>query len=63
MYQHAKKGVAFNLLDNDYHRYPTDHVLKSYNRYEILSFCLRLAHRAELVTGYLPDDFTIMLYK
>jgi hypothetical protein len=63
MYLHARKGVAFNLLDHDYHRYPTDHVLKSYNRYEILGYCLRLATRAELVTGYLPDDFTIMLYK
>ena len=63
MYQHAKKGVAFNMLDDDYHRYPSDHVLRSYNRYEILGFCLRLATRAELVTGYLPDDFTIMLYK
>lgn len=63
MYQHAKKGVAFNLLDGDHCVFPANHVLKSYNRYEILSFCLRLANRAELVTGYLPDDFTIMLYK
>lgn len=63
MYLHARKGVAFNLLDYDYHRYPTDHVLRSYNRYEILSYCLRLATRAELITGYLPEDFTIMLYK
>lgn len=63
MYQHAKKGVAFNLLDGDHHHYPNNHVLKSYNRYEILSYCLRLANRAELVTDYLPDDFTIMLYK
>ena len=63
MYMHAKKGVAFNLLDHDHHHYPSDHMLRSYNRYEILSYCLRLAARAELITGYLPDDFTIMLYK
>jgi SAM-dependent methyltransferase len=63
MYQHARKAVAFNLLDGDYRYYPAEHVLKGYNRYEILSYCLRLATRAELVTGYLADDFTIMLYK
>jgi SAM-dependent methyltransferase len=61
LYQCARKGVAFNLLDAE--TFPSDNLLKSYNRYVILSFCLRLATRAELVTGYLPEDFTIMMYK
>ena len=61
MYEHARKGVAFNLLDNEH--YTSDSVLKSYNRYEVLGYCLRLAERAELITGYLPDDFTILMYK
>jgi trans-aconitate methyltransferase len=61
MYTLARKGVAFNLLDKE--KFPPDDLLRAYHKHEILGFCLRLANRAELVTGYADDDFTIMLYK
>ena len=61
LYRLVKQGVAFNLLDRD--AFAPNDLLKSYNRYEVYGFCQRLAKRAELVTGYLPDDFTIMMYK
>jgi SAM-dependent methyltransferase len=61
LYQVARKGLAFNLLDSETFR--SGDLLKSYNRYEVLSFCLRLGNRVELVTGYLEDDFTIWMDK
>lgn len=60
-YRIARRGVAFNLLDEE--KFRSNNLLKSYNRFEVLSYCLRLAERAELITGYLEDDFTIMMYK
>lgn len=61
MYVCARKGVAFNLLNSE--TYTSTAVLKSYNKYEVLGYCLRLANSTELKIGYLEDDFTIMMYK
>lgn len=61
LYDCARKGFAFNLLNEE--TYPSTEVIKSYNKYEVLGYCLRLANRAELKMGYLEDDFTIMMYK
>jgi trans-aconitate methyltransferase len=61
MYACARKGVAFNLLNEE--TFPSTTIIKSYNKYEVLSYCLRLANCAELKIGYLEDDFTIYMYK
>jgi SAM-dependent methyltransferase len=61
LYHVARCGVAFNLLDED--GFTSTEWLKAYNKEEVLMFCKRLATRAELVTNYQPDDFTILLYK
>ncbi len=61
MYRYARKGFAFNLLNEE--TYTSTALIKSYNKYEVLGYCLRLANRAELKIGYLEDDFTIMMYK
>jgi trans-aconitate methyltransferase len=61
MYNSARIGVAFNLLDDE--AVKSNNLLRAYNKYEVLGFCLQLARRAELITGYVEDDFTIMMYK
>lgn len=61
MYDCASKGVAFNLLNEE--TYPSTPIVRSYNKYEVLGYCLRLANRAEMKIGYLEDDFTIWMYK
>lgn len=61
LYDCARKGFAFNLLNEE--TYPSTEVIKSYNKYEVLGYCLRLANRAEMKIGYLENDFTIMMYK
>lgn len=61
MYNSVKEGMAFNLLDDEKIS-PTD-FLKPYNREEVLEFCLSLTSNVQVVTGYLPEDFTIMMYR
>lgn len=62
MYALARKGIAFNLLDED--GFVSETLLTAYNKDEVLHFCKVLAEdKAVCVTGYLPDDFTIMMYK
>lgn len=57
----ANKGVAFNLLDDEFHAGHTD--LKTYDQVEILKFCMQLAPHTEVVNGYYPGDFTMLLLK
>ena len=61
MYDSAAKGIAFNLLDAD--RFTSNTILKAYDRNEILSYCQRLCASVEILTGYLEDDFTILMRK
>ncbi|MFZ6011718.1 MAG: class I SAM-dependent methyltransferase [Bacteroidota bacterium] len=61
LYSRARRGVAFNLLDDS--NFVSSDWLKAYNRNEVFQFSQNLASRAELITGYLPDDFTILMFK
>jgi len=60
----AKKGVAFNLLSS---YSPLD--LKDTNSFfyyqpeEILKICLKYTKKVQLIHHYLPNDFTIYMYK
>ncbi|HHH38296.1 MAG TPA: class I SAM-dependent methyltransferase [Sedimenticola sp.] len=60
MYRHCRRGTAFNLLDA---RRVRAHDLYSADPGETLAFCRTVARRCRLVEGYLPDDFTLYLYR
>jgi len=61
MYDTARKGVAFNLLDKEV--FERGNLMNAYDQVEMINFCRGLASRWEVVNGYLPGDFTIYLYK
>lgn len=61
MYSLAQKGVAFNMLDNASH--VDNETYAAYSPLEIADFCSTFANKVEIVTDYLPQDFTIYLYK
>ena len=61
MWNAARRGVAFNLLDADQQK--AEGPLQVYNSQAVLDFCRQLDSDAELVTGYHPEDFTILMRK
>lgn len=61
MWSIAKKGLAFNMLDRAMH--VNDNTYASYDPKEITDFCGILGGRVETIMGYLPQDFTIYIYK
>lgn len=60
-YKHATMGLAFNLLDEETTN--SDYMLKTYKQQDVLDFCIQLNPNATLITGYRPDDFTILMTK
>ena len=61
MIQSAKKGVAFNMLDD--HLFPEHNLLKAHNRAYVTAFCTKLTKNIEIIDGYLKDDFTVFIRK
>lgn len=61
MYSLANKAVAFNMLDKLTH--VDNETYAAYHPGEIADFCSTFAGRVEMVTDYLPQDFTVYLYK
>jgi trans-aconitate methyltransferase len=61
MYDAAKIAVAFNMLNRATH--VDDDVYAAYNPTEVVDFCKTFCPRVEIITDYLPQDFTIYLYK
>jgi SAM-dependent methyltransferase len=61
MWEVAQKGIAFNLLDA--RQFVADDVLCGYEPDEVLRFCREMDGEAELVSGYLVDDFTVLMRK
>jgi SAM-dependent methyltransferase len=59
MWEAATRGLAFNLLDANV--FEANHVLCGQDPDAILAFCRTLDPAAELVTGYVADDFTILM--
>lgn len=59
MWEAATRGVAFNLLDASV--FKADHVLCGQDPEAILAFCRTLDPRADIVTGYVADDFTVLM--
>ncbi|MEO1054598.1 MAG: class I SAM-dependent methyltransferase [Bacteroidota bacterium] len=61
MFGAAKKGVAFNMLDD---RHFGEHpLLRAHDRSKVLAWCQKLSKNVDCVDGYLPEDFTIYLHK
>lgn len=61
MWEIASKGIAFNMLDASVSE--SNSVVVSRDPEQILAYCRNLDPNAELVTGYLPEDFTILMRK
>jgi trans-aconitate methyltransferase len=60
MFDLAKIGVAFNMLDADY--WQGDETYMTYSMAEVYEFCLRLTNKVQVRHDYTPEDFTIYLY-
>jgi SAM-dependent methyltransferase len=59
MWNIARLGVAFNLLDE--HVFESDVVLCGHDPDQILSYCRNLDPSAEIDHDYSPEDFTILM--
>jgi cyclopropane fatty-acyl-phospholipid synthase-like methyltransferase len=61
MYTHAKKGVACTFLHASFH--PSDETYLAYLPEEVEKECSTYAQESQIITGYLPYDFTVYLIK
>jgi hypothetical protein len=61
MWEVAKQGIVFNLLDAN--QFESDTILCAYAQREVLTICQQLDPDAKIYTGYLADDFTVTLHK
>ncbi|HUX53820.1 MAG TPA: class I SAM-dependent methyltransferase [Williamwhitmania sp.] len=61
MIGHARRGVGFNMLNIA--TFPHSSFLKAHERYTTLALCKSLAKKVIVTENYLPDDFTIFIYK
>jgi SAM-dependent methyltransferase len=59
MWRACRRGLAFNLLDANH--FAHDYVLCGQDPDAVHAYCRQLSPSAELVSGYLPDDFTILM--
>lgn len=59
MFACARKGVAFTMLNKDYH--PDDEIYAAYSVEEVRRFCLSLTANVVVLRDYLPHDFTVLL--
>jgi SAM-dependent methyltransferase len=61
MYDLAEKGLAFNMLNQLDHI--DDTTFAAYDPQEVAAYCQTFTARVEIMTDYLPQDFTVFLYK
>ncbi len=61
MYGIAKKGLAFNMLNREAHI--DDETYAAYDPNEVADFCKTICTNVQIVIGYLPQDFTVYLYR
>ena len=61
MWEQARLGIAFNLLDD--RKQESSGFIQAYDPVRILGFCRQLDPHAELLTDYHPEDFTILMRK
>ncbi len=61
MFELSKKGLAFNMLNREIH--VDDETYAAYDPNEVSDFCKTLTPNVQIILGYLPQDFTIYMYK
>ncbi len=61
MYQHAKIGVGFNLLNKGF--FDEDKLYLTYDPLKVLEYCKTFAKDVKVIFEYLQGDFTIYLFK
>ncbi len=61
MFEHARYGIAFNMLNSTIHN--TDETYFAYNIDEVLVYCKTMTDNVQVVSNYLPQDFTVYMYK
>jgi cyclopropane fatty-acyl-phospholipid synthase-like methyltransferase len=61
LFSQAREGFAFNMLNESAH--PSDDTYLAYNTEEVTAYCKTLSPRVIVMTGYLPWDFTVYMYK
>lgn len=60
LFKSCNIGLAFNLLS---HLDSNDGLLLFYDMEDVLAYCDTLSQKTELIKGYLPNDFTVWMYK
>ena len=61
MFQYSKKGVAFNMLNWEYH--VDDDIYAAYSVKEVSDFCSGFTDKLIIRQDYLDHDFTVYLYQ
>jgi hypothetical protein len=61
MYSFAGKALAFNMLD--LYDHVDDDTYAAYSPIEVSEFCRTFCDHVEILTDYLPQDFTVFCYK
>jgi len=61
MFSLSNIGLAFNMLDIKEHI--DDELFAAYDSKEVVELCRKITPRVELINTYLPQDFTIYMYK
>ncbi|MEE8574241.1 MAG: class I SAM-dependent methyltransferase [Thermodesulfobacteriota bacterium] len=61
MYGAARLVLAFNMLDKL--TFPEDELLLGHDRDEVVDFCRKLSPVVEVRSGYIENDFTVLLYR
>jgi trans-aconitate methyltransferase len=61
MYNISIRGVAFNMLDKSKHI--DDLTYAAYDILEVETFCKTFCKEVKIIRGYLPNDFTVYIYK
>lgn len=61
LFEYTNKGLAFNMLNREAH--PTNETYLSYDINEVTQFCKTLTNNVVVISDYLPQDFTVYMYK
>ncbi len=63
MFTTCRKGIAFNLLDNDDQWSSSRNDLQTYSKQEVESWVKNLTPNYQLIDHYLDNDFTLLAWK
>ncbi|MBT6967077.1 MAG: class I SAM-dependent methyltransferase [Candidatus Thioglobus sp.] len=63
MFATCRKGIAFNLLDNDDQWSSSRNDLQTYNKQEVESWVKKLTSNYQIIDNYLDNDFTLLTWK